>query len=452
MSLFAITSPVSANASCSNCNAPDFTTEACLRHPLTRSEADREICRSIGTVGGTDPTEAQCDTLCTNQYGTKYCANGSSVINTVDGEVMIFGNAGLFYEISVNNVVKASGKIGASNYADTNTFALIGDKIGVAMFYEGREPWIGWRVTDRTQFDSQIENLGYTILIKEAYSDACTGWVDSWDFDDMGLGLAIRPDTYGPYLQTISGNSFIKGKLNMIKYPVNYSPKIYFSTYNYSTAENSEISASIPTNIVSNWLSAKKYLLINYNDSNGRDDYFDYLKSLVGVGAKVYANNSNLTLPDSGFDSYLANNDVININGDLTINNGFVCKNKNIYFVSNNLIINTNINLEGNDSACLFIVKNDTYVSGLVRRVNSFIITKRFTTDTSNVRFDLIGGLITRSNNFFRNIYLNITPNRNIPPEPSEILNYEGARYIKLFGNLLYEPTKVSIREIQYTN
>ena len=417
-------------------------------------------CSNIGTLSNVLATFEGNDCSEHRWITYRFCKPGIGPRAPVSGKLILYAD----YPVQIN------GKnFPAGSNIDTGIDVNEGDKISVKMIdheFVSSPGWMQPSPTSGSKFQTQIDDNNQILISSELWADniqyfyretnsGTKSYVynyDSYDFEDMEIAIAIETNPYGPYLKTNSGNSFIKGKLDMSKFPNKIIPSQYFSTYNYSTQVNSEINASIPTNIVSNWLTAKKYLLINYNDNNGRSDYFEYLRSVIGVGAKIYVNNSSTTLPDNIFDNFLKNNDVITINGDLTINSGFVCNYRNIFFINNNLIINSNITNKGLDSACLFIVKNDTFVSGSVRRIDSFLITKKFSTDLSNVRFDLLGGLITQSNNFLRNIYLNITPNRDIPPEPSEILNYEGARYIKLFGNLLYEPTKISIREIQYTN
>jgi hypothetical protein len=142
---------------------------------------------------------------------------------------------------------------------------------------------------------------------------------------------------------------------------------------------------------------------------------------------------------------------VVFVDGNLTLENAS-CNSKTIFFVSGNLIVNTNFNINGNN-ACLFIVKQDTNIKPDVSYLKAFVITNGFASQFGIKQLILKGGLIVQSTNeFSRNVNAEVTYTNMVQKTvPSEVLTYEGARYIKLLGNLLSEPTPLSIREIQYT-
>jgi len=54
--------------------------------------------------------------------------------------------------------------------------------------------------------------------------------------------------------------------------------------------------------------------------------------------------------------------------------------------------------------------------------------------------------IVTNSNEFLRNRNYGWT----YPDDPSEIIEYEGARYIRLLGKVLQYPIILNIREAQY--
>jgi hypothetical protein len=62
----------------------------------------------------------------------------------------------------------------------------------------------------------------------------------------------------------------------------------------------------------------------------------------------------------------------------------------------------------------------------------------------NNDQLKIIGAVITDENTFARNIN---TLNDPHPNTPSEIIDYEGARYVYLFKDILSQPLLMKIRE-----
>ena len=81
--------------------------------------------------------------------------------------------------------------------------------------------------------------------------------------------------------------------------------------------------------------------------------------------------------------------------------------------------------------------------------IDAFIITKNFVSDKEYSDDQLIvnGGLVVGGNSsFFRNI--NYNPNyQSFNDTPSELLKYEGARFISKFNKILKVPTSLTIKE-----
>jgi hypothetical protein len=259
------------------------------------------------------------------------------------------------------------------------------------------------------------------------------------------LPLNIEP--YGPYLKTDLGTSFVRGNVTLPRFPISPLSSQTFSKYIYSTQ-----GSNTPTGNL--WLSGKNYVLSGYNDINGRADYYEYIKKSLILSAKTETRTGNVTLTTGNYSSIVGDNDVVTIQGNLTLDSA-TCNSKTIFFVAQNLYIETNFNING-DNACLFVVAGDTIVNPAVGMIKAFVITNRFDSQESTTQLVLTGGLIVQTANTFSRSY-----NRDITEAseltnlrkttPSELFNYEGARYLKLLGFLLNAPTTLSIRETQYT-
>jgi hypothetical protein len=264
--------------------------------------------------------------------------------------------------------------------------------------------------------------------------------------------LNIQIDPYGAYLKTDLGITYIKGALTLPRFPVSATPEQKFSKYNYSSSGPNSTSVPIGTT----WLSTKDYLLFNYYDENSfynsnESAIYEYVKSRLSIDAKTTTIGQDTTLSDSNYNNIVGINDVVFITGNLTLTSA-MCNSKTAFFISGNLTFNSNFDTTGNN-ACLFVVKGKTIVSPSVSKIRAFIISNGFTSAQGATKLTLTGGLITQGINAFnRNINIANTTRVSIDKEtPSELFIYEGARYIKLLGFLLYDSTDLSIKEIQYS-
>ena len=138
---------------------------------------------------------------------------------------------------------------------------------------------------------------------------------------------------------------------------------------------------------------------------------------------------------------------VIEITGNFDASG--LCTRANIFLVSGDLNITPDLTISGANDACLFIVNgttrmlssskvavtcggatNPTTVANPQDKVQAFIITNNFTTKTSEIQLYVKGGVIT--NTFIGGLNRKVNTDSCIYPNlPSELMDYEGARYIK---------------------
>jgi len=160
----------------------------------------------------------------------------------------------------------------------------------------------------------------------------------------------------------------------------------------------------------------------------------DPIYSSNSMSASVYYSQDNTVVPDPAVTYHCTRDSIFLIEGDLTLYPDFV---------------------NDGDSACMFIVKGTTYIRENGDQednqdiVDAFIITTNFVSDKEHSDDQLIinGGLIIGNNaNFLRNINYNSTLTLH-PYTPSELIKYEGARYISKFNKILKVPTTLTIKE-----
>jgi len=156
----------------------------------------------------------------------------------------------------------------------------------------------------------------------------------------------------------------------------------------------------------------------------------------------------------------------IQVDDDLVINQGMVCNNKVIIFVGTsgtpkNLTINPGFEISSPETGCIFVVSGTTTIGegqdlasgGLTTVydvVEAFIITDSFISSYDTQKDGLIirGGVITNSldpsslNEFHRDN--NLQRNQNAP---SELIVYDGTRYIYTFEEILTYPQKRNPKE-----
>jgi len=136
----------------------------------------------------------------------------------------------------------------------------------------------------------------------------------------------------------------------------------------------------------------------------------------------------------------------------ISINSPFNCIGSTIIIIKGDLNINANISTNDLNSGCVFIVTGSTVVGGSGKvKLDSYIISTIFRTTDSIDAFEITGGVITADSSFNRNVCKGVTDISMCDlNKPSEQLNYEGARYIRLFKDILQDPIALKIRESQY--
>ncbi len=253
------------------------------------------------------------------------------------------------------------------------------------------------------------------------------------------------------YMITRMGDVYTKGNVEQLKFQTTAS----FSTKTFSSSTTSH---SLPTDcsVGSGVCSSSNYLLLGYSDKNTEINptWQAILKSTLEQDETIASTikKFNSAGPYT-YDAALAQNfGVLIYDGDLTVSAGSKCQKKNIIIVDGNLNIEPSFTLLDNNAACLFIVRDRVNIgAGLVSpinmdTINAFIIASNITTTKDNKEaLTLKGGLIltatTGQNIFARNVEGNL---------PSEIIEYEGARYINAFRDILKSPSTVSIKDSSY--
>lgn len=322
-----------------------------------------------------------------------------------------------------------------------------------------------------TTYDCQVLNKGDTgnptsATWRNVYK-VCNGSVCS---SNCTIEKTFNIFPYPGIMNTNNGNVYI-GKPSLDANPaallkqtrfVNYfnasNKLLRVSTFNFGVATQN-LSSHIPSS--AEMLSKQNYILEKYKDSNHYENVYNRFASKIRSNYQTqnivtYNNNTTLTLAD--FQRFNVENiqlvDVLG-NSNLTIPSDITCNSKTIFLVEGDLIITPNFETEG-DNACLFLAKGKVTIlsnSGDSKDdlIQAFIISDELTSASSNQKLTIFGGVISRSTIFDKNVNLNVLNMNNIQKTvSSETINYEGARYIKHFGEILSNPFLLSIREKQY--
>jgi hypothetical protein len=294
---------------------------------------------------------------------------------------------------------------------------------------------------------------------------------------DCSQTLALTGNIHPGYIKTTNGVSYINGIDNQPNFNTTLPDSFSSSVFGSHTFSPSDQIPSCEGSAL--FCTTKNYLLLGYSDSNSislPSSWYTYFQRLntspkvnIVPGLSTLAN----VMASSELSSTVVN--LINVTGDFTVAAG-QCKYANIFLISGNLYITPNLTLaDQNTSGCLFIVAGNTVirqgttpsqvcfggashidttdVASPTANIQAFIMTEGFSTDEnpiSKAQLAIKGGLIT--NNTSAGLNRNINSDMCMFPNlPSEVINYEGARYIKLFRDVLSDPAMVSVREIQYT-
>lgn len=294
-------------------------------------------------------------------------------------------------------------------------------------------------------------NVNWTHNYKVCNYSACNACSESIDFQ-------ISP--YPGYLRTDQGGTtYVAGKINQFHFPNNQS----FTKYLLLTQQDS-ILRFIPTTQLDNTAIAKGY---EYNDINNDNSFFNtFVNQLTNdQSLNLITKDSDINISQSYLNNLKATNtdtpvDLVYIkdghNVTISENPVIYCKKPTIFLVSGNLNISTDFKINNADNTgCLFIVaKNTSFEKIGDAEIYAFIISNTVSTNIPGSTI-IKGGLVlqgeNQENNFNKNINATIVDANNIKKNiPSELINYEGARYIDLFGKYLRIPIKLSIREVGY--
>ncbi len=407
-----------------------------------------------------------CSATCSKPetFNTNQIVISCSEVSSVTPHSLTWGEengVNINYSDRSNSMVRASSENLTINVNPGATRPLF-----TKLFSSGNISSYNFNVIGPT-YPSQINgNLSWTqesISCPNIVKNNCTG-----SFNLLG-------DPPASYLKTSGGDVYIGGNLHQYRFPTIGSQET-FSTYSYGSAspftneksilfdKNSIVyscfSAALNNAPRSPFCSSKDYLItVPYEDTNspslyrGASSWFDY----------VYLKTEFLpefSIADSTtFTSNYQDNKIIFIDGNFTVPLNSQCRTKNIFLINGDLILNPDFLLANSEAACLFVVKGSTTIPNYpsVRpaqtpdTIQAFVITGGFASEsrlTGDNVLKIRGGLITeQANSLKRNIN---NQNGLVLNNASEIIEYEGARYIKAFKNVLSAPTELSIREVGY--
>jgi hypothetical protein len=278
------------------------------------------------------------------------------------------------------------------------------------------------------------------------------------------------------FMKTTNGFSYIRTLNNQPYFNVSTPDHDHFSTNIFGSNNANAIDQNPPCNGTAIHCTESKYLLLGYADSNSVSNpttWYAYLKGKIAANLNTNfvdwggAKNLGAVMGSSSLSDTAVN--VINVDGDFSATGQ--CHGANIFLINGSLNITPDLSIVNTTTdACLFIVRNTTsvlkstkssrvctgnhidYTENAIPRddVRAYIITSNFTTSKSEVQLFVKGGVIT--NTFTGGLNRNVNSDSCLLPYlPSEIVDYEGARYIKAFRDILGDSAMTSIREIQYT-
>jgi hypothetical protein len=267
------------------------------------------------------------------------------------------------------------------------------------------------------------------------------------------------------YIVTRDGTNFVKGIVNQPRFNVNddFNSSVFGSLSaslgNHHLINANDCQANSLVTCSSKGIT--NILAPSYNDANYRSDWLATYKQQLQENVPT-----NLVQTLSGNITYSQidpTKKLILITGSLTIPAGTMCTGSKLVVIEGGSL---NINprfINNGDSACMFLVggttnilngadnrsvtssTNPRYAESDLDRIDALIITTAYTdSDDGDDLLVIKGGVLVQSaaNTFRRSI-----GNSNTP---STIFQYEGARYIKHFKDILGSQGSVTIREFQY--
>ena len=343
----------------------------------------------------------------------------------------------------------------------SNTHSVLTNCTGDAFLPGGENCFVPWTNSDPKTYSWNIAWRTTDKVCSALMNNTC-----SWSNQ---LQATNKPS----YMKTMNGFSYIKSKdfqpAFNTEFPDHFSTNIF--------ASNMPLTMDHTPNCTGNAVhcTESNYLLLNYQDSNsatGPLTWYAYFKNQLRKNLKV-----NLINWTGAGDMSAVNNlsttkiNVVEYTGTFTASGLGRCNNRTIFLIDGNLNITPEFTI--NDptvNACLFIVNGTTRIFSSTKTpatcsgthidttlvanpkdtIEAFIITNNFTTNSSAVQLYIKGGVITNTMTEGLNRKVN-TNSCYFPNIPSEVIDYEGARYIKVFKDILGDSELTSVREIQYT-
>lgn len=311
-------------------------------------------------------------------------------------------------------------------------------------------------VTNRVVYNKNTynTNVKWTHNYQVCNGSSCNSCSESKEF-------IVYP--YPGFLKTINnGSTYVGNIVNIKRFPDGQ----FFTDRLLLTKSDTFNSFQPPLEkILQPDTSNVKTLATKYTDANNRENFFSWYKSKLLVEPKFgdIVEKESLTINNEFFATLKQQStevDLVHIKGDAIINDAQIvnCIKSTIFIVDGNLTFQQEFKIPSNqDTACFFLVGNNTTVAHNVSNIDAFIVTMSAKTEVEG-KLILKGGLIIQgynntSTSMLRNINATVVAASSIKKDdPSELLQYDGARYVRIFNDYLKEPFQLSIREIQYTN
>ncbi len=253
------------------------------------------------------------------------------------------------------------------------------------------------------------------------------------------------------------GTAYIAKEIKQARYP--FDKSIFLTKY--LLLKNDNTSSSTFKYVNSKSISSA----YNYNDINNRGDFYTQLKnSLLNNFELNYVKIENNQTINNQFLSTLKNNntknptDLIHIKGNAIIQGeNITCQKPTIFLIDNNIEINDSIIIPANtDTACMFIIQHELNINLQSDNdmLDGFFIANSVKTKIPgnlSIRGSIVLQGSNQVNNYLKNINAKVVDASRINYTiPSELINYDGARYINIFGKYLREPINLTIREVGY--
>jgi hypothetical protein len=290
------------------------------------------------------------------------------------------------------------------------------------------------------------------------------------------------------YLVTQGGDTYLKSGFTMptyIKYINSTNPTAaqykceseYLFSYTFATP------SSLGRCSKNKYEKTKTATGSPYIDQNDKYINYDNLRTSTLEKAKITSDVRVSTGLEYGYlplnPFKITERRVVTINSDATLNPGNQCDVRTIFFINGNLTIRPPFTINqytgptGKDRGCMFIINGDLIIEGggtfptanqfdlihgffILTKADSQIISAQ-DGHTGFDRIKIIGGIVMKSTANIQDVHrkslgLTTAPYSLYFP-PSEIIIYDGARYISIFGDLFVdEGALLNINETPFIN